>query len=53
MARVRYGAGALPVTDNPPRDRISLPNFPRPTPELLEQYVAAFHKVARNAARLL
>jgi dTDP-4-amino-4,6-dideoxygalactose transaminase len=53
VARARYGVGALPVTDNPPRDRISLPNFPRPTPELLEQYVAAFHKVARNAVRLL
>jgi dTDP-4-amino-4,6-dideoxygalactose transaminase len=53
VARARYGVGALPVTDNPPRDRISLPNFPRPTPELLEQHVDAFHKVARNAARLL
>jgi hypothetical protein len=53
VARVRYGAGELPVTDNPPRDRISLPAFPRPTPELLDQYVAAFHKVVRNAAQLL
>ena len=53
VAQARYGAGALTVTDDPPRDRISLPNFPRPTKELLEQYVAAFHKVARNAAQLL
>jgi dTDP-4-amino-4,6-dideoxygalactose transaminase len=53
VGRVRYGAGTLPVTDDPPRDRISLPAFPRPTKELLDQYVAAFHKVARNAARLL
>ncbi|MBI3972105.1 MAG: DegT/DnrJ/EryC1/StrS family aminotransferase [Chloroflexi bacterium] len=53
VAGARYGLGALPVTDNPPRDRISLPNFPRPTKELLDQYVAAFHKVARNAGQLL
>ena len=53
VAQVRYGAGTLPVTDDPPRDRISLPSFPRPTEELLEQYVAAFHKVARQAAQML
>jgi perosamine synthetase len=53
VAQVRYGAGTLPVTDDPPRDRISLPNFPRPTEELLDRYVAAFHKVARQAAQLL
>lgn len=53
VAHARYGAGALPVTDDPPRDRLSLPNFPRPTGELLGQYVTAFHKVARSAAQLL
>jgi perosamine synthetase len=53
VGRARYGAGTLPVTDDPPRGRISLPAFPRPTKELLDQYVAAFHKVARNAARLI
>ena len=53
VASTRYGTGTLPVTDNPPQDRISLPSFPRPTPELLDQYIAAFHKVARNATRLL
>ena len=53
VAHAHYGQGALPVTDHPPRDRISLPNYPRPTGELLDQYVAAFHKVARHAAELL
>jgi dTDP-4-amino-4,6-dideoxygalactose transaminase len=52
LERVRYGLGTLPVTEHPPTDRISLPNFPRPTPELLDQYVAAFRKVARDAGRL-
>ncbi|HEV2126746.1 MAG TPA: hypothetical protein VGW38_28645, partial [Chloroflexota bacterium] len=53
LSHVQYGAGTLPMTDDPPRDLISLPNFPSPTPELLDQYVAAFHKVARNASQLL
>ena len=53
VARAAYGAGTLPVTDDPPADRISVPAFPRASRELLDQYVAAFHKVARNASRLL
>jgi perosamine synthetase len=53
VARVRYGPGTLPVTDTPPADRISLPAFPRASRELLDQYVAAFRKVARHAAELL
>lgn len=52
MKHVRYGSGALPVTDAPSRDRITLPSMPRPTQELLDQYVEAFRKVAVNAASL-
>ena len=53
VAHTRYGPGTLPVTDSPPRDRITLPAFPRPTPELLDQYVGAFRKVVEHAADLL
>lgn len=53
MARVKYGEGTLPVTESPPADRISVPAFPRASRDLLDQYVEAFHKVARNASRLL
>lgn len=53
VASVRYGPGTLPVTDHPPTDRLSLPAFPRASRELLDQYVEAFHKVARNAGHLL
>jgi perosamine synthetase len=52
VASVRYGPGTLPATDEPPRDRITLPSFPSPTKALLDQYIAAFHKVARNAGQL-
>ena len=52
VAGVRYGSGTLPTTDEPPRNRITLPSFPSPTKALLDQYIAAFHKVARNAGQL-
>lgn len=52
-AEVQYGEGALPVTDNPPGNRIALPRFSRPTQELLDQYIAAFRKVAAHAGQLL
>ena len=52
MAGVQYGPGALHVTENPPLDRISLPQLPRPTDELLDQYVEAFRKVAVGAREL-
>lgn len=53
MRRVRYGPGELPVTESPPVDRITLPQLPRPTQELLDQYVEAFRKVAVHAGELL
>ena len=52
VARVRYGLGTLPVTENPPRNRINLPTFPRADQALLDQYVEAFRKVAENADAL-
>ena len=52
-ARVRYGPGTLPITEDPPVNRVSLPRLTQPTPELLDQYVAAFRKVAANASALL
>ena len=52
-AHVQYGPGTLPVTEDPPVNRVSLPRFTQPTPELLDQYVAAFRKVAANAGGLL
>ena len=52
VRNVEYGEGQLPVTDDPPKDRIDLPLLPRPTQELLDQYIEAFRKVAVNAASL-
>jgi perosamine synthetase len=52
VKNVQYGQGQLPVTDNPSMDRIDLPLLPRPTSELLDQYIEAFRKVAVNAASL-
>jgi len=52
VRNVEYGEGQLPVTDDPPKDRIDLPLLPRPTQELLDQYIDAFRKVAVNAASL-
>ena len=52
-ARVQYGAGTLPVSDNPPVNRITLPRLPHPTQELLDQYVTAARKVATHAGELL
>jgi dTDP-4-amino-4,6-dideoxygalactose transaminase len=53
LAHVRYGPGTLPVTENPPADRIALPILHRPSRELLDHYVMAFRKVAQHASRLL
>jgi dTDP-4-amino-4,6-dideoxygalactose transaminase len=53
VAATTYGTGTLPVTENPPADRISVPAFPRPNDPLIDAYVAAFQKVARNAAQLV
>lgn len=52
MRNVQYGQGQLPVTDDPPMNRLDLPLLPRPTTELLDQYIEAFRKVAVNAASL-
>jgi len=53
MARVRYGPGTLPVTEHPPHNWVSIPAFPRAGRDLLDQYIAAFHKVAAQAPALL
>jgi dTDP-4-amino-4,6-dideoxygalactose transaminase len=53
MARDPHRPGTLPVTESPPASRLRLPVLPNASPELLAQYVAAFHKVARGAAALL
>jgi len=52
VKRVRYGAGTLPVTENPSANRITLPRLPRPTEDLLNQYVEAFRKVSVHASEL-
>jgi perosamine synthetase len=52
LKRIRYGPGTLPVTDNPPRNRITLPTFPQAGRELLDQYIAAFRKVVVHAGEL-
>ncbi len=44
--------GALPVSESVARKVFWLPAFIDPEPGLLDQYVAAFHKVVANAHRL-
>ncbi len=53
LSSVTYGEGTLPVTEHLPVDRISFPNMPRPSRELLDQYVEAFRKVAVHASDLM
>jgi dTDP-4-amino-4,6-dideoxygalactose transaminase len=53
VARARYGPGTLPVTESPPGDRIWLPIFHRYDRDLLDQYVAAFEKVASHKNALV
>lgn len=53
LSSVTYGDGTLPVTEDLPVNRISFPNLPRPSRELLDQYVEAFRKVAVHASDLM
>ena len=53
MKHVKYGHGVLPAAENLSQDRIGMPGLPRPTRELLDQYVEAFRKVAVNARALM
>jgi dTDP-4-amino-4,6-dideoxygalactose transaminase len=53
LARDPYRRGTLPVTENPPPSRLRVPIFPHPAADLLDQYVAAFHKAAAGASQLL
>jgi hypothetical protein len=50
---VKYEAGDLPNSENPRQDLFTIPAFPRPSKELLEQYIEAFKKVTENAQELL
>ena len=54
VTRVDYKSVTLPVTEDPeiPYNSIRLPSFTRPADELIEQYAAAFAKVAANADKL-
>ena len=54
VTRVDYQSVTLPVTEDPeiPYDSIRVPSFTRPADELIDQYAAAFAKVAANADRL-
>jgi dTDP-4-amino-4,6-dideoxygalactose transaminase len=49
---VRQGPGALPVSEGLVHTVLSVPWFKRDRPEQIEEYAAAFRKVASSAARL-
>ena len=53
MSNIEYGEGTLPAAEDPLVNVVSLPRIPRPTDELLDQYVEAFRKVAVNAGELV
>lgn len=52
--KVDYSDVSLPVTEDPevPYDTIKVPSFTRPAGDLIDQYVAAFDKIATNADAL-
>ncbi len=50
---VRYEAGDLPNSENPRRDLLTIPAFPRASKALLDQYINAFWKVTENAHELV
>jgi len=50
---VRQGPGSLPVTENTREICYSIPWFKHDRPELIEQYAAAYRKVAEHADQLL
>lgn len=47
------GEGSLPVTEDVYRRLLALPVFTEPPEGMLEQYVEAYHKVVKNADRLM
>ena len=50
---VRQGPGSLPVTENIHKRALSVPWFKHDRPEVIEEYAAAFRKVAENADELM
>ncbi|MCD4699379.1 MAG: DegT/DnrJ/EryC1/StrS family aminotransferase, partial [Phycisphaerae bacterium] len=50
---VRQGPGSLPVTENAPKRSFAIPWFKHDRPEIIEEYAAAFRKVAEHADELL
>lgn len=50
---VKYEEGDLPNSENPRQDLFTIPAFPNPSRELLDQYIEAFRKVTENAGELL
>jgi dTDP-4-amino-4,6-dideoxygalactose transaminase len=54
VTKIEYKNVVLPVTEDPeiPYDSIRVPSFTRPAAELIDQYVAAFEKVAASAGIL-
>lgn len=49
---VRQGPGSLPVSENIPQRCFSIPWFKHDHPEIIEEYAAAFRKVAEHADEL-
>ena len=54
VTRIDYRNVVLPVTEDPeiPYNTIRVPSFTRPADELIDQYIAAFAKVAAHADQL-
>ena len=54
VTKIDYSSVVLPVTEDPeiPYNSIRLPSFTRPADELIDQYAAAFAKVAAHAGKL-
>jgi len=50
---VKYEEGDLPNSENPRQDLFTIPAFPTPSNQLLDQYIEAFKKVTENAEELL
>ncbi len=50
---VRQGPGTLPVSEKINEIAFSIPQFKHDNPEIIEQYAAAYRKVAMQAAKLV
>lgn len=50
---VRQGPGSLPVSESIKQIAVTIPWFKHDMPEIIEEYAAAYRKVAENAADLL